>query len=380
MPPYSASQIGTLVPLDAIATGGARIACSFLRPISASPSIFRSSSYLYASSDIPPTNRDDAASDFGQHSQNGVFSGINYLQTAAALPTWSILGNGTNTTDAIMTVADTTTAFLPSVTRSIYKFNDPITPQPTNIIINGTQGTNDTQTGTDAGTDSATESEALALISSTPEQYNQMLIAHGSLMFLAWGVAPFFGIFVARYLKDALGVWWYRLHLGLMFGITGVFTGISFILIILYKAEHFDSVHTQIGLTIFVMMIVQLLLGYVSNVFWTPDRSVIPLWDKAHWWVGRGIFILAIANVYLGLDAAQEFFPISRDIIILYWITLVAGFSALIFGQVKYGQSRKLKIERADDDRSRKSQEAKTRIAHKRRDCLLFRHDLIQKR
>ena len=63
-------------------------------------------------------------------------------------------------------------------------------------------------------------------------------------MFIAWGIAPFVGIFIARYLKDLLGVWWYRLHVGIMVGVVGGGTVIGLFVKLVYKTPpHFDSPH-----------------------------------------------------------------------------------------------------------------------------------------
>ena len=81
-------------------------------------------------------------------------------------------------------------------------------------------------------------------IKSKPDTYNLVLFSHGILFFLAWAVAPFIGIFIARYLKDLLGVWWYKLHLYIMFGITGGLSLISLILVVLYKQQgHLQTTH-----------------------------------------------------------------------------------------------------------------------------------------
>ena len=303
-PTYSSTQ--SIVPLNVTATSGINIACSFLRPINESPALSSSSRYIYGSSNTGPSNVDDPTANFNRHSKYGGYSGVNYLQAFSGT-SGSTTGTGT---------------------------------------AGQSEGTSGGTIG-DVGTAAVVSTEnqsGTALIFSNPEQYNQMLIAHGSLMFLAWGVAPFFGIFVARYLKNVLGVWWYRLHLGLMFGITGVFTAISFILIVLYQPYHFKGVHSKIGLAVMIVTVLQIILGYVSNAMWTPDRKEISVWDKVHWWVGRSIFILAIANVYLGLDEYEEFAPLSKTIIIMYWIVIAAGFGLLGYGQFKYGQIRKFHL------------------------------------
>ena len=67
---------------------------------------------------------------------------------------------------------------------------------------------------------------------------------HGVLMSLAWIICPFIGIFIARYMKDKLGVWWFRLHMLFLLGGTGGLSVISFLMKFLTaKPPHFESVH-----------------------------------------------------------------------------------------------------------------------------------------
>jgi hypothetical protein len=84
------------------------------------------------------------------------------------------------------------------------------------------------------------------MIASDKDTYRMIIQLHGIFMFVAWLIAPFIGIFIARYLKDALGVYWYRLHLGIMFGGTGVLSLLAFILVVLYGGSpHFDDLHVS---------------------------------------------------------------------------------------------------------------------------------------
>ena len=68
---------------------------------------------------------------------------------------------------------------------------------------------------------------------------------HGIIMTVAWGVCPFVGIFVARYLKEKLGVWWYRIHVVFMLGGVGGLTIAGFLIKYLTaQPPHFQSVHS----------------------------------------------------------------------------------------------------------------------------------------
>jgi len=166
-----------------------------------------------------------------------------------------------------------------------------------------------------------------------------ILIAHGILFFIAWGIAPFVGIFVARYLKNAMGVWWYRVHLGIFVGITGILSLISFFLIYsTVEASHFDGTHHKIGLAIFILMFFQFALGYTSNALWDPKRSTVPWWDVLHWYFGRSLVLLAVINIFLGINEYSEHTgqPID-DVTVGYWIWIGIMFSIMIIGHFYFG-------------------------------------------
>jgi hypothetical protein len=46
--------------------------------------------------------------------------------------------------------------------------------------------------------------------------YKKTIIVHGLLMAAGWGLCTVAGIFVARYMKAIMGVWWFRAHVAFM--------------------------------------------------------------------------------------------------------------------------------------------------------------------
>jgi hypothetical protein len=168
---------------------------------------------------------------------------------------------------------------------------------------------------------------------------------HGILMFLAWCVSPFIGIFIARHLKSALGHNWFRLHVFFMGFGSGLLTILGFILIFLYKTPpHFDAKetikksHVLMGLIITIVTIIQIILGIVSDKMFDEKRSEIPIWDKLHWWVGRLVFLGGIVNCYLGILVMDTSFPMGMVPKIVFFVVIGLGFGSMIFGQTRYGQ------------------------------------------
>ncbi|KAI9353235.1 hypothetical protein DFJ73DRAFT_828738 [Zopfochytrium polystomum] len=162
---------------------------------------------------------------------------------------------------------------------------------------------------------------------------------HGFSMFLAWGVAPFVGIFAARYLKDRLGHNWYRVHVACMIGGPLVLSAVGMLTIEMEIPEgqprfQTDSPHRYLGmLLVFGLAPAQIALGYYSNAMWKPDRKFIPWWDKLHWWVGRLAVLLGVIVIPLGFVLHGGETPIY--VVYFFWIAAVIG--AMVYGQIKYG-------------------------------------------
>lgn len=46
---------------------------------------------------------------------------------------------------------------------------------------------------------------------------------------------------------------------------------------------------------------VQVASGIIIDRLWKSDRTTIPWHDKAHWWSGRLLIVLALANIIYGI-------------------------------------------------------------------------------
>jgi hypothetical protein len=157
---------------------------------------------------------------------------------------------------------------------------------------------------------------------------NSSLI-HGILMTTSWTIIPFSAIFIARYLKNIMGKWWYYTHLYLMLLATIISTiGILFI-ILTSTPPHFSNPHKIIGFVILIDSIIQVVSGFISNHLWFTERKFVPWWDKLHWWNGRILFILALANVYLGLLLMESV----STLFIIFFVSIGILVVVLIVGQ-----------------------------------------------
>jgi hypothetical protein len=179
--------------------------------------------------------------------------------------------------------------------------------------------------------------------SDVEDDYQFFVHIHGILMLCAWSIAPFCGIFVARYLKGVLGVWWYRIHVFLMMFVTGFLTFGAFALIYSHSYTPLLStgVHGKLGLSIVMIMCFQITLGFICDALWSPERKTVPWYDKLHWWVGRIVTLLGLINIYFGIQLYTKIFEEPLSITYTYWISMVLGIGFLIFGQTKFGNDSK---------------------------------------
>ncbi|KAH6568007.1 hypothetical protein BASA50_001168 [Batrachochytrium salamandrivorans] len=282
MPTVAATQFATLMPLQVPAPQWATLAFSFRWDSTSSIATLASpGNYIYAFCAIPPT----ANGAIARHDNFGAMLSFDYISAAPS-------GNGTNTTS----VSGSGVTFAP-------------------------------------------------ILTSTPSMYKTIVVLHGVSMFIAWGVAPLIGIFIARYLKNKLDVWWYRLHLIIMFMFCFLLTIGSTAAIVLYKSSpHFQGLHRLLGIVVSVAVVFQVIMGFVSNAMFTPGRDRIPVIDKIHWWFGRILCVAGVVNIFFGLILFQDMgYPM------VFWLPVLLGVYFFVvfvlfsmgeryFGQVNHGK------------------------------------------
>jgi uncharacterized membrane protein YhaH (DUF805 family) len=146
---------------------------------------------------------------------------------------------------------------------------------------------------------------------------------HGILMILAWCALLFCGSFFARYLK-VLTTAWFKIHVALQtVGVAVVLA--AFIIIFVSRGGVFTmGAHQVIGTIIFALTMAQPFIGLIADRLFDPSRSKVPAQDQIHWWVGRLLLVLAIVNIFLGID---RLFINSTGAYIMYG--LFAGWTGL---------------------------------------------------
>lgn len=168
--------------------------------------------------------------------------------------------------------------------------------------------------------------------------YQQMVDLHAVLMWVAWVICPFIGVFMARYLKS-LGKTWFRIHMAILGITTFLLTGGSLVLVCLYRpGPHFDNIHSQLGLAVCVVMVVQIILGILCNHYYNAARTEIPWIDRFHHWLGRLLILSALVNIQFGFSLAKTIgFSPSLYIPVVHYIIIAMIAGLFIFAEIRVG-------------------------------------------
>ncbi|SPC68102.1 uncharacterized protein UHOD_08983 [Ustilago sp. UG-2017b] len=152
------------------------------------------------------------------------------------------------------------------------------------------------------------------------DKRNNVIIAHMVFMIVAWFLLVPAGILIGRYGRTMFK--WFPVHRAVM-ATAFLFVLIGFIIIVAQTSssggEHFDSTHARAGLAIFIIMILQSLLGVLGHKTkrFNPSRIV-------HVVIGLGVTVLAIWNATEGLSLWSWGAPRWAGWILWVWASLLA--------------------------------------------------------
>ncbi|XP_052724417.1 cytochrome b561 and DOMON domain-containing protein At3g07570 isoform X2 [Vigna angularis] len=135
------------------------------------------------------------------------------------------------------------------------------------------------------------------------KSYMNLKRSHGVLNILGWGILIIMGAIVARYFREWDPFWFY-FHasvqfLGFVLGVIGVISGF-----VLNNQLHVDvTLHKALGIIIFVLACFQVmaLLGRPKK-----ESKVRKYWNLYHHNMGRILIILAVANIFYGIQLGKE--------------------------------------------------------------------------
>lgn len=161
---------------------------------------------------------------------------------------------------------------------------------------------------------------------------NPIILAHGILMFAAWGVFAPIGATVAMFAKRQP---WFPVHFYTMSLLVFTCTVAGFILAVYYIASQsirsFTNYHEIIGLTVVICAVIQAALGFYIHHLYDPNRTHRPVRNYVHIWFGRAVFGLGVANVALGIQRYGTWYSMSSTTnpIMYGYIGFIVGWTLL---------------------------------------------------
>jgi len=187
------------------------------------------------------------------------------------------------------------------------------------------------------------------------QPYQQMIIAHAIFCTLGFLLFLPAGALLARYLRTFIpGHVWFKGHAVLQLFIAGPIIFIGVILGVAAVANagamHLDDDHKRWGIGIFVLYLVQCMLGAFIHYVKKKDRIRRPPQNYFHAVVGLLVIALALYQVRTGYDyewpTATGRGPLPPAVGVVYWIWVillpVAYGIGLVFIPKQYRQEKKV--------------------------------------
>jgi hypothetical protein len=139
-----------------------------------------------------------------------------------------------------------------------------------------------------------------------PRRSNDLRFWHGLLMLTSWFMLMIPATFLARYMK-ALMPQWFKYHWRIQAaGTLMAYAGALIAFVAMDYRVATSNPHTIIGLVMILMLLVQIILGYLSNALWFEGKPPAVYPDKLHWWNGRLLLVGGAVNCLLGVWLFRE--------------------------------------------------------------------------
>ncbi|KAK6185394.1 hypothetical protein SNE40_007639 [Patella caerulea] len=146
-----------------------------------------------------------------------------------------------------------------------------------------------------------------------------LMKAHGILMVISWMVSAAVGLITARYLKpfwptSSIGGQkvWIQVHRWSMI-LTLLISSIGFILVFIDNkgysqiiGDNYKKAHPIIGIIVTIMVYGNAFMSYFRTGPGTPYR---PLFNRAHFAVGTGSYVLAVICIFFGVQLSKLELP-----------------------------------------------------------------------
>ncbi|XP_064603060.1 uncharacterized protein LOC135468627 [Liolophura sinensis] len=145
-----------------------------------------------------------------------------------------------------------------------------------------------------------------------------MIMVHGILMTIGWGVFLQWGAFVARYARHRNPFWFYFHTTVQISGLCCSIAGFVFA-VFSVQFDHFRFTHGILGLIVMILGILQPINAVLrphKTVLLVDESSARLIWRWIHHTNGRLALLLALVNITLGV-----FLAVANIVIWALWIT-----------------------------------------------------------
>eukprot|EP00835_Amoeboradix_gromovi_P002261 NODE_124_length_18806_cov_0.323996.p5 type:complete len:385 gc:universal NODE_124_length_18806_cov_0.323996:1169-2323(+) len=137
---------------------------------------------------------------------------------------------------------------------------------------------------------------------------SELQTSHGILMCLAWLVLIPFSTILSRFFKLKLANW-FKIHKIINISSSAIVV-LALLLIIIDRngivfIGKLDP-HPIFGIFIFVLLLLQVFLGFFIDQKFNRFRKMVPLRDRLHWYLGYFTIFLSVINVFLGMKTSSS--------------------------------------------------------------------------
>ncbi|KAF9648995.1 CBD9-like protein [Thelephora ganbajun] len=179
---------------------------------------------------------------------------------------------------------------------------------------------------------------------------DRMIIAHGILCLVGFLFFLPLGALIARYFRTSTTAW-FKVHQTIQSFIAGPIITVGWALGVAIVATgggpHFTDTHTRLGLAIFILYVVQVLLGNIIHLF--KPKSFLrrrPIQNYLHGFLGIVIIGISFYQVRIGYKieyieaTGRDPLPKAVDIVYYVWVAVIPllYFAGLSFLPKQYKQ------------------------------------------
>ncbi|KAJ3224945.1 hypothetical protein HDU81_008253 [Chytriomyces hyalinus] len=155
-----------------------------------------------------------------------------------------------------------------------------------------------------------------------------MILIHALIMCISLVLLPPIGIFFAMYMRERMGSSWVSVHIGIMVGGVGLLSIIGATLAFLFKpGSPFSSLHHIMGVAIIVLILAQIVMGFVAKAGYSPIASTSPIMTQVHRYFGFLLYVIIIpVQIYFGFSEYKTALGITAP---MYLIAVPAVFGVI---------------------------------------------------